>query len=71
MAIQQKLAQTSLDIGFRGAPFVRVMAIGATDASLGKSIRAAPTPFYGDLTAVGPPPPSSGGVTQHSMFLSF
>jgi hypothetical protein len=70
MAIQQKLAQTSLDIGFRGAPFVRVISIGATDTSLDKSIRASPAPFYGAVT-VGPPPPPSGGVTQQSMFLAF
>jgi hypothetical protein len=70
MAIQQKLAQASLDIPYRGAPFVRVMANGATSASLDKSIRASPSPFYGAVTA-GPAPPPSGGVAQQSMFLAF
>jgi hypothetical protein len=70
MAIQQKLAQASLDIAFRGAPYLRVMAVGTTDSSLDKSYRASPTPFYGAVT-IGPPPPPSGGVTQQSMFLSF
>jgi hypothetical protein len=70
MAIQQKLAQASLDIAFRGAPYLRVMAVGTTDSTLDKSFRASPTPFYGSVT-IGPPPPPSGGIAQQSMFLSF
>lgn len=40
MAIQQKLAQASLEIAFRGAPYLRVMAAGTTDSSLNKSSKS-------------------------------